>query len=70
MDKRFQTTRQAAATLGVPESYLRREVRNKRVPGFYSGASATPRFYIDTQKFAELLEQRVSAATREESKKE
>ena len=60
---RFQTARPAAVTLKVPEAFLRREIRAGNIPGFTSGASSRPRFYVDVEKCRVMLEARISAAT-------
>lgn len=62
VENRFQTARPAAVTLKVPEAFLRREIRAGRVPGFTSGASNRPRFYVDVEKCRVMLEQRINAA--------
>ena len=61
--ERFLTPRPAAARLKLPEAFVRREVRAGRVPGFTSGASSRPRFYVDVEKCRAMLEARISAAT-------
>ena len=65
--ERFLTPRPAAARLKLPEAFVRREVRAGRVPGFTSGASNRPRFYVDTLKYAAMLEQRISNAVTDEA---
>lgn len=52
---RFMTIRQAAKALEIPENFIRREVKAGRVPGFPSGESGKPRFYIDIQKWKEQM---------------
>ena len=64
---RFQTSRPAAVVLNVPEAFLRREVRAGRVPGFTSGASNRPRFYIDGEQYKAMLERRISNAVTDEA---
>lgn len=50
----FLTIRQAAKRSGVPEYLIRRMVKRKECPGFYSGN----RFYIHFQKFLTALKAR------------
>ena len=65
--ERFLTPRPAAARLKLPEAFVRREVRAGRVPGFTSGASNRPRFYIDVEQYKTMLERRISNAVTDEA---
>ena len=49
--KQFQTIRQAAAALGVPEFRIRAWVKQGNVPGFWSGT----RFYVNVPAFHDNL---------------
>lgn len=55
METQFLTIRQTAKALGVPETFVRREVKRGGVPGFRCGNRA----YIDVAKFAAKLERAV-----------
>lgn len=48
----YQTIRQAARGLGVPETYLRGLVKRRECPGFYAGT----RFYINMDVLTEQLD--------------
>ena len=47
----FQTIRETVKSEGIPETALRRLVRDGRVPGFYAGN----RFYINVSALREQL---------------
>lgn len=49
----YSTTKPFALAYGIPEHFIRREIRAGRVPGFYSGS----RFYINVPAFLQELEQ-------------
>lgn len=49
----FVTIRRAAKIVGVPEFKLRKMVKNKECPGFYSGN----RFLVNLRLLQELLDQ-------------
>ena len=55
MNDQFLTIRQTAKALGVPETFIRREVKRGGIPGFRCGNRA----YIDVTKFAANLERAV-----------
>lgn len=47
----FKTIRETVKSEGIPETALRRMVRDQGVPGFYAGN----RFYINVEAFREQL---------------
>lgn len=49
----FATIRQAAKIVGVSEYMLRKMVKNKELPGFYSGSH----FIVNLRLLRELLDQ-------------
>ncbi len=55
---RWQTIRQTARTLALPEYVVRTKVKCGEVPGFRQGN----RFYCDVQLLAQMLEQESRAA--------
>ena len=50
--QQFKTIRQASRATSVPEWRLRQLVKQKRVPGFYSGS----RFYVNLDMFLDQLD--------------
>ena len=57
--QRFKSIKQFAATTGVPENLIRREVKQGIVPGFYSGSW----FHVDAPAYLAMLSTRNTAGT-------
>ena len=53
-NQRFKSIKRFSRDNGVPENLIRKEVRQKLVPGFYSGSW----FYIDAPAYLEMLSAR------------
>ena len=48
----FQTIRQTAHEMGLPEGTLRARLKRNKLPGFYAGS----RYYINVPLFMEMLD--------------
>lgn len=48
----YMTIRQTAKRTGIAESFLRSAVKNKKIPGFYSGN----KFLVNVPRMLEVLE--------------
>ena len=57
--QRFMSIKRFSKTNGVPENLIRREVKQKQVPGFYSGSW----FYIDSPAYLQMLSVRNTASS-------
>ena len=51
--KLYMSIRETARYTGIAESFLRAAVRDKKVPGFYSGK----KYLVNLPKFLEALEE-------------
>ena len=56
-NQRFKSIKRFSRDNGVPENLIRKEVRQKLVPGFYSGIW----FYIDSPAYLDMLSARNTA---------
>ena len=57
-EQRFKSIKKFSRERGVPENFIRREVKQGIVPGFFSGSW----FYIDEPQYLEMLSARNTSA--------